>query len=249
MTSASRRRVAVRALRLETKEVHMTKWIATLAALMLAACAPNYTYQPAEHATGSIGGHVAADYQIPPAAPQGDVRLASFGLGELAPAKGSADSAQALHLRMVVSNNGQQPWTVDTRDQKLDIKGSGPVAPAFSTTREGNADLPLVTVAPGSKRVIDLFFPLPPTQQSAGTIPEFDAIWNVHAGAQDVVERTPFDRLKIEPAYDPALAPEYGFYGDWGGPFWYDPMYPDAFSRPWYGGARMARAPSWRGRR
>ncbi len=54
---------------------------------------------------------VAADYQIPPTAPQGDVRLASFGLGEL-------------------------------------------------------------------------------------------------------VERTPFDRLQIEPAYGPAIAPEYGFYGE-----------------------------------
>jgi hypothetical protein len=224
----------------------MSKWVATLSALTLAACAHEYTYQPAEHATGKIGGHVAADYQIPTAAPQGDVRLASFGLGELAPAKGSNDSASALHLRMVVSNNGAQPWTVDTREQKLDIKGSHPTPPAFSTTSEGNADLPVVTVAPGSKRVIDLFFPLPPNQQSAGSIPEFDAIWNVHAGTQDVVERTPFDRLQIEPAYGPAVAPEYGFYGDWNGPFWYDPMYPGAFSRPWGGGAVMTRAPSWR---
>ncbi len=86
---------------------------------------------------------VAADYQIPPTAPQGDVRLASFGLGEL-------------------------------------------------------------------------------------------------------VERTTFDRLQIEPAYGPAIAPEYGFYGEWGGPFWYDPLYPEAFSRPWFGGAVILRAPSWR---
>ena len=117
---------------------------------------------------------------------------------------------------------------------------------SFSTTSEGNGGLPLVTVAPGSKRVIDLFFPLPPNQQSAGSIPEFDAIWNVHAGTQDVVERTPFDRLQIEPAYGPAVAPEYGFYGDWRGPFWYDPLYVDAFPQPWFGGALMMRAPTWR---
>ena len=162
----------------------MWKWTAILPALVvLAGCAHEYTYQPTEHATGSIGGHVAADYEIPPAAPQGDVRLASFGLGELAPAKGSDDSKPALHLRMVVSDNSSQPWTVDTREQKLDIQGSGLIVPAFSTTSEGNGGLPLVTVAPGSKRVIDLFFPLPPNQQSAGSIPEFDAIWNVHAGS------------------------------------------------------------------
>src|SRR6266849_1496764 len=56
---------------------------------------------------------------------------------ELAPAKGSSESTPALHLRMVVSNNGTEPWTVDTREQKLDIEGSGPTAPAFSTTSEG----------------------------------------------------------------------------------------------------------------
>jgi hypothetical protein len=222
----------------------MSKWLATLpAAVLLAGCAHDYAYQPAEHATGNIGGHVAADYQIPAAAPQGDVRLASFGLSELAPASGSGDARPALHLRMVVSNNGSQPWTVDTREQKLDIANAGSIAPAFATTREGNTGLPLITVDAGSKRIIDLFFPLPPNQQSADSIPEFDAIWNVHAGPQDVVERTPFDRLRIEPAYGPGIAPEYGYYGDWGGPFWGDPMYP--WSRPWVGGAMMMRSPSW----
>jgi len=226
----------------------MSKLIAMLPVLVLAGCAHEYLYQPAEHATGTLGGHVAADYQVPPAAPQGDVRLASFGLGELAPAKGTSDPTPALHLRMVVSNNGDQPWTLDTREQKLDIEGSGPTPPAFSTTSEGNGGLPLVTVPPGSKRVVDLFFPLPPNQQSAGSIPEFDAIWNVHTGTQDVVERTPFDRLQIEPAYGPAVAPEYGFYGGWGGPFWYDPLYPAGLSRPWFGGgAVMMRTPTWRG--
>jgi hypothetical protein len=228
----------------------MPKWIATLpAAFLVAACAHDYTYQPAEHATGNIGGHVAADYQIPPAAPQGDVRLASFGLSQLGPAAGSGDGKPALHLRMVVSNNDAQPWTVDTREQKLDIANGGSTGPAFATTREGNEGLPLITIAAGSKRVIDLFFPLPPDQQSADAIPDFDAIWNVHAGAQDVVERTPFDRLRIEPAYGPTVAPEYGYYGEWGGPFWYDPTYPWGYPRPWIGGAVMMRSPTWRHRR
>jgi hypothetical protein len=228
----------------------MSKWLATLpAAFLLAACAHDYAYQPTEHATGNIGGHVAADYQIPPTAPQGDVRLASFGLSELAPASGSGGGSSALHLRMVVSNNGAEPWTVDTREQKLDLTNAGSIAPAFATTREGNEGLPLITVGAGSKRVIDLFFPLPPNQQSADSIPDFDAIWNVHAGAQDVVERTPFDRLRIEPVYGPEIAPEYGYYGEWGGPFWNDPMYPWGSPRPWVGGAVMMRSPTWRHRR
>jgi len=219
------------------EEIHMWKWIVTLPGLALAACAPSYTYHPAEHATGTINGRVAAYYQIPPAAPQGDVRLASFGLGAVGPANGSAESAPALHLRMVVSNNGPEPWTVDTREQKLDIEGSGLTAPALSTTREGNAGLSLVTVAPGSKSVIDLFFPLPPNQKSAASIPAFDAIWSVHAGEQDVVERTPFDRLRVEPDYYP------GYYGYWEGPYWYDPWYPWGFR-----GAVIVRGPRWRHR-
>lgn len=224
----------------------MSRSIAVLSVLVLAGCAHQYEYQPTEHATGSIGGHLAADYQIPPTAPQGDVRLASFGLGELAPAKGSSGSTPALHLRMVVSNNSAQPWTVDTREQKLDIEGAGQSSAAFTATSEGNGGLPVVTVAPGSKRVIDLLFPLPPNQQSASNIPAFDAIWNVHAGTQDVIERTPFDRLQIEPAYGPAVAPEYGYYGDWRGPYWYDPTYPaEGLSQPWFGGAVMMRAPTW----
>jgi hypothetical protein len=226
-------------------QVNQVKWIGWMSVVALAACAPAYTYEPSEHATGSIGGHLAADYPIPQAAPQGDVRLASFGLGELAPAQGSSDKASALHLRMVVSNNSPEPWTVDTREQKLDIVGSGPATPAFSTTREGNGDMPEVTVAPGSKRIIDLFFPLPPNRQSESSVPEFDAIWNVHAGSQDVVERTPFARLQVEAYDDPMFMPGYAYGGAWGGPFWYDPMYPYGFSRPWVGGAVIARAPSW----
>ena len=227
--------------------LNRVKSIGGLSVFALAACAPAYTYEPTENATGTVGGHVAADYPIPQVAPQGDVRLASFGLGELSPAQQTADRTSALHLRMVVSNNSAQPWTVDTREQKLDIQGSGPATPAFATTREGNGDLPQIMVAPGSKRIIDLFFPLPPNRQSESSIPEFDAIWNVHAGNQDVVERTPFDRLRVEPAYDPAIAPDYAYYGLWDGPYWYDAAYPYSFgwSRPWVGGAVIAHAPTW----
>src|SRR5207248_4167095 len=127
------RQAARAACRMAARRYHMWKWTAILPALVvLAGCAHEYTYQPTEHATGSIGGHVAADYEIPPAAPQGVVRLASFGLAELRPANGSGDGRPALHLRMVVSNNDAQPWTIDTREQKLDVQSTGSIPPAFS---------------------------------------------------------------------------------------------------------------------
>src|SRR5207249_12221154 len=59
------RQAARAACRTAARRCHMWKWTAILPALVLAGCAHEYTYQPTEHATGSIGGHVAADYEIP----------------------------------------------------------------------------------------------------------------------------------------------------------------------------------------
>jgi hypothetical protein len=58
----------------------MTRQIAMLVgSLAMASCSPDYVYRPAENATATITGRVAADYQVPPNTPRGDVRLAYFG--------------------------------------------------------------------------------------------------------------------------------------------------------------------------
>jgi hypothetical protein len=208
-------------------------------ALGMAACEQAYVYTPAENATASIKGNPAAYYDIPPAAPEGDVRLATFGFTDLAPQNAPDQKLRSVQLRMVVSNNGQTPWTFDARQQYIDIQGAGKTMPLFVTSNEGQQGLPTITIPPASSRTIDLFFPLPGAMQSASKIPEFDALWTVQTGQGPVTERTPFDRLRVEPYYYPYYGayygPDWGFYAGWPGPYWYNAWYPGGVWPGWWG--------------
>ncbi len=191
-----------------------------LGALALAGCEHQYVYQPAVSTTSAVAGRPASYYTIPPEAPRGDVRVATFGFVDIQPtqqAKGE-EKMRGLGVRMVVTNNSDQPWTVDTREQVLALPGKGESRAAFVSVDQG--PIPEVTVPPGGKRVIDLFYPLPADMQKASKVPEFDTVWKVRTGTREVVERTPFERLEVEPVYTYS----YDYYG-WGPPYWYDPYY------------------------
>ena len=123
-------------------------------------CVEEYAYVPTTNATVTVQGRVAADYAIPPAAPQGNVRIASYGLTDVSPRNDPKELVHALHLRVVLADNGAAPWTFDTREQRIDLNGRGPLAPAFASANAGTPP-PLVTVDQGGKRVVDLFFLLP----------------------------------------------------------------------------------------
>jgi hypothetical protein len=213
---------------------------ALLAALFtVAACSSTeYAYVPAQNATATMGGEAAAAYSIPPNAPAGDVRIATYGVAELAPQNGDARHLDAIHLHLSVADNSDHPWSLDTRDQRLDLEGRGMSAPAFATADRSGQAPPLVTVAPGGKREVDLFFPIPGDMDGVSDLPAFDAIWRVNTGNQVVVERTPFERIALEAA--PAYPPDYYAVDAW--PYWYDPYYlgwgvvPPAYwgGRPFY---------------
>jgi hypothetical protein len=199
------------------------------AAVALSACSEEYVYRPAVNASATVGGRVAAYYEIPPESPRGSVRLASAGYADLGPKGGKP--VRAVHLRLVVSNNDSTAWSVDAREQRIDIPGHGSSRPAYVGTKA--VAPPLVNIPPGEKRVIDMFYPLPEGLKEASQIPEFDALWSVETPARVVTERTPFDRLEVQPAY--AYDPGWG----WG---WYDPLYPyGGFSDP----ARVVGVPVW----
>ena len=209
----------------------------------MAACAPNYIYRPAANATATIKGRVAADYPIPPAAPEGDVQLASFGMSTISASATPNQKQMAIHVRMIVADNSQTTWTLDTRQQVVALSDGQQLAPAYVTTQEGQAGPPSVTVAAGGKRIIDLFYPLPPNMQSASQVPEFDVVWHVATSQQQVTERTPFDRLRVEPDVAYGYGPEWGVWNDgWGGPFWYDSGYLG------YRGDIFVGSPHWGGR-
>jgi hypothetical protein len=89
----------------------------------------------------------------------------------------------------------------------------------FGSSREGVAGFPVVQIPPGSSRSIDLFYRLPTGMNRARDVSQFDEVWRVDLPGQSVVERTPFERLKIVPAYAYGWGP-YGYIDAWG-PFWW----------------------------
>jgi hypothetical protein len=192
-----------------------------LCILGLAACGPEYYYQPAEQATATVLGRPAARYGIPPEQPRGDARVATFGVTNVD--VGGDETVPSLHVRLIVSNDaGTAAWTLDTRDVRAQFAGRPPQAPTFvNASAEG---LPLLPIPPGQSRTIDLFFPLPDDLRGAKDIPQFDVLWSVQTEDRRVAERTPFDRMVVEPAAVDAVVYGYG-YG-WAPYWWYDPFYP-----------------------
>lgn len=204
--------------------MHGSRVAVIVAAASLVACAPEYKYVPTTNATSTIAGRSASEYPIPPAAPQGDVRIASFGLTNLTTKAKPDEKIRAVHLRMIVANNSPVPWQLDTREQSLDLSGFGPGKAAFASASRGSTP-PVVVIPAGDKRTVDMFFPLPPSEQHASKIPSFDALWRVQTGAGVVAERAPFERIRVQPAPGPY---DYGDNYWWGPPYWYDPGYEGA---------------------
>src|SRR5260221_347333 len=190
-----------------------------VASLVLGACAEDeYIYRPAEQATAWVGGLPAARYGIPPERPLGTVLVASSGLARVGFSNGAEQ--RMLAIRMVVSNNADDtPWTVDTREQRAIVLGAGESRPLYANADGGLS--PLLQIPRGRKATIDLFYPLPVERQEAKRVPEFDVIWQVQTGERLVAERTPFERLEIEPEPFP-----YGAYGAYWPYWWYDPLWP-----------------------
>jgi hypothetical protein len=198
------------------------RWASSIfvASLLLTACAEDlYVYRPTEQATARVGGLPAARYGIPQERPLGTVLIASPGLARVGFSGGAEQ--RMLSLRVVVSNNADDtPWTVDTREVRAIVLGAGESRPAYANADSGLS--PLLQVPRGHKTTIDLFYPLPADRQDAKHVPEFDVIWQVQTGQRLVVERTPFERLEIEPEPYP-----YGVYaGSYWPYWWYDPFWP-----------------------
>src|SRR5512135_1097435 len=96
-------------------------------ALVVAAisgCGESQSYVYAPQTTNEISANLpAARTPIPQEAPQGAVEVASYGITHLHP--GGAN-VPVLHVRMIVTNDGDDtPWTVDTREQFVEIEGEG----------------------------------------------------------------------------------------------------------------------------
>jgi hypothetical protein len=188
-----------------------------------------YVYGP-EQATVWVDGYPGAAHPVPPEEPQGEVRVASFGITKITPSEGAA-ALRALHVRMVVLNNGDDtPWTIDTREQEVAIEGEGRSRAAYVNTDQSG--LPMVTVPRRDKRTLDLYFPLPEAIDDADQLPRFDFLWQVETGARVVADRTMFRREAVREREDHYS--DVTLIAGWGPWWWYDPFYPQVvfFHRP-----------------
>jgi hypothetical protein len=178
-----------------------TSFVVAALALVIAACPPTrYAYAPVTTTSAEIVGHPAAEQAFPPGSPHGSVRVATFGIVQLA-----SGAPRFFHVRMSAENHGQDAWVVDKADQLLDIGVGDTGARKVRVRAATDVDRSpaQVTIAPGKTAAIDLFFPLPADASSATEIPDLELVWTVREGARPIVMATPFERFL---ASGPALA-------------------------------------------
>jgi uncharacterized membrane protein YgcG len=184
----------------------MRPFLLMVVALAAASGCTTYAFVPAASAPSvkvTANGRDAAYYSIPSQSPHGDVRIVSFGIEKLTTAEPgvltfSAVAIPTLHLRLLVTNTGSKPWTLDTREQQIDLPDHGLEPAAFvASDRAGDASSPpVLTLTFGVKRVVDLFFPLPDGMGS-GDVPAFRAHVKVHTDEGDADTVTPFERVSM----------------------------------------------------
>lgn len=183
---------------------------------------PSYYYAP-ESATVTRAGVAVRVENIPQEAPQGTVEISSTGIQEI------RNGQRALHVRMAVDNEGSDtPWTVDIREQVIEVPNAGRAAPL--SARADLQTLPAITIGRRDKRTLDLYYPLPPGVREADDLAAFDLLWNVKTAQRDVSGRTRIDRLEAQEEVQPTTM----IYGGWGPYWWYDPWYPHVVYRSVY---------------
>lgn len=200
------------------------------AVVAASGCAPTpYVFTPTEQVTATADGVPAARYPTPPESPRGTVYVTSFGVVQ-ADVAGTGQATPLLAVRMTVSHDsGPQPWTVDTREQFLQIPGAGQSRAAFVNSDATGA--PVIPVATGQKRTIDLYYTLPASMANAAKLPSFDLLWQVHTAERLVAQRTPFQKEIVEYA-SVWTYPVYPMGPGWAPYWWYDPFYPEVTFYP-----------------
>ena len=198
--------------------------ILVLLGAILGGCAEGpYVYRPAQ-TTASVSGLPAARQPIPRDKPTGEVVVASSGVTEI---KVADVPTRAIFVRVVLSNRSDEaPWAFDTRKQAAMIGGQSTMA-AYVNAYEGyEGTTSVVRVPRGQSRTVDFYFPLPASMQSDNDVPPFELSWSVQTGRQLVADRTPFNRVPLEPAYASSGPYPYGYYGPYG---YYDPFWPPLY--------------------
>ncbi len=257
-------------------EAGMNRFALVTTLLAATGCATHYAYVPQPPTTtATTYNRTAATYEIPAAAPHGELRVIAYGIDELAPGDPDNDDDttstpgfNALHLRVIVTNTGQKPWTFDTREQSILLAGKGTSMPAFvAADREGDGSQPpVIKLEFGQTRIADLFYALPPDLQRPDALPGFAAQTIIHTDDDATTETTVFGRTEIGvfTAWDQDERTETDVYDEsqynyayWDSPFWFNDGFTgfagvprrwigSVYSRGWTSSTGFAHNAFWR---
>jgi len=191
-------------------------------AVLLGACASKPTFVPEEQASATLGGRTAARYLLPSDYDvQADVKIASFGFTEARTKNHNGKKVHAIQLRINVANEGDQPVSLDPRDQIVEGP-TGRHGPGFARSNAG--ELPQIVVPPGSSRTVELYYPVPEELVKSHDATDFDLSWKILVGGVEFTRVTPFHEVAIDPAVaEQEFAEELAYA--WSDPYW----------GPWYG--------------
>jgi hypothetical protein len=169
---------------------------ATIVTLAAAGCAGHvrYVYAPA-HANRWMDEFHALALPFPPEAPAGRVELASFGVTQLRPANGTPTTN--VHVRVIVTNSGDDVWIADTRTALLEVPRVRRTSAMAVGTDAGSR--PPTTIGRGERRVFDLFFPMPASVDDARDLVAFDFAWEITTPNGTFPWRTQFTRVDVTP--------------------------------------------------
>jgi hypothetical protein len=186
------------------------KWLLS-AILVLSCCSNEYEYVPVATSSSIVARTATVDFPIPQEAPTGDVRLAVVGVTRVRPAGAAAPSANALRLRMIVTNNGPETWTIDEAEQSAFVGAVQLQAVNAIGVQAGRPAL--VQVGPGTRQTLDFSFVLPPSLQNGANRRKFTLVWRLHAPTGSIERRATFERLRS----DLWNEDESDVSGSWGG--------------------------------
>lgn len=217
----------------------LPRLLAVIVAPVLVASALGGCAHGSRSAAGR-GQPAASNYMIPPEDPKGSVYVMSLGAEKLNVEGGAP---LYLHLRVAAENKQDAgAWVLDARNQVLVLPlraeaqsdgGQRAMGPAFA---EGSGGSALVTIPPGSRGNLDLYYPLP-----EGTDPsQVTLAWQLQRPAGVVAQQTTFERASgggdsygagyaYSPVYGSRVHLQVG-PGWWWGPYWgagwgWDPWY------------------------
>jgi hypothetical protein len=189
----------------------MRTTLSVLFVLAVAGCHDRtYVYSP-QSANAYAAGIPAARTPIPEEQPRGSMQVTSHGITQL---QQGNTRIPVLHVRLEVANDSDdQPWTLDTRKQVLEVPGLGLSVPTFASADAKT--VPVIRLPPGARHEIDLFFQLPVNITSADDLRGFELHWVVNSPRQIIGASSTFERLAhVQPGevlgyYDPSYSHWY----------------------------------------